>query len=251
MNAGAPKPDGLHVALLEHLPQGPSDAYRDLLRDRGVEVTRFVPPAGDGLPDWQGFDGIIVMGALVNALDDARHPWLSAERTWIRDAVSADKPFWGVCLGAQLLASALNGAVRQGPAPEVGVRCIEVLPQAATDPVFRGIGPTFEALQWHEDTFELPIGASLLASSAHYRHQAFVWRRAYGVQFHLEATPQVVRHWGGKPGISPGDVRTVLRELSSSWEQSTALARRLLSSWLEEVVEPVASRQQEVGEQAL
>jgi GMP synthase-like glutamine amidotransferase len=236
--------------VVDHLPKGPSDAYRDLLRDRGVEVRRVSPPAGDGLPDWQGLDGIIVMGALVHALDDARHPWLAAERTWIRDAVSADKPFWGVCLGAQLLASALNGAVHQGPAPEVGVRSITVLPHSATDPVFGGIGPTFEALQWHEDTFELPIGASLLASSAQYRHQAFVWRRAYGVQFHLEATPQVVRHWGGKPGVSPGEVKAVLRELGPSWEQSTALAKRLLGSWLEHVVKPAAAHASGRAEQA-
>jgi GMP synthase (glutamine-hydrolysing) len=232
----------LRVALLEHVPEGPLDAYGELLRARGAQITRVHPAAGDRLPDWPDFDAIVAMGGLANALDDATHPWLAAERAWIREAVSADKPFWGVCLGAQLLACALSGSVRRGPMPEVGIRRIEVLHDAAADPVFGGVGPMFEALEWHHDTFELPAGASLLASSFQYRHQAFVWRRAYGVQFHLEATPEVVRHWAHKPEFAastrPDELETVLRELDGRFRQTTRLAKRLLGLWLDQVVEP-------------
>ena len=109
-------------------------------------------------------------------------------------------PFWGSCLGVQLLASSLGAAVRAGDAPEVGVLPVFPTAAAADDPVFAGLAWPRPTLQWHGDTFDLPAGATLLATSPAYPHQAFrVGRVAYGVQFHVEVTAEMADEWARVP----------------------------------------------------
>src|SRR4029077_12745333 len=130
-----------------------------------------------------GFDAIVAMGGPMSVNDEAEHPWLVEEKALIRTAVERGVPFWGSCLGVQLLAASLGARVYAGPAPEVGVLPVELTPEAADDPVFAGLPQTVATLQWHGDTFDLPDGAVLLATSPAYRHQAFrVGPSAYGVQ---------------------------------------------------------------------
>ena len=118
-----------------------------------------------------------------------------AEKRLIADAVHAGTPFWGACLGVQLLAASLGGRVHPGPEPEVGMLPVILTADALADPVFAGLPRELLTLQWHGDTFELPPGAVLLAGSAAYPNQAFRYgERAYGVQFHLEVTPAMARN---------------------------------------------------------
>jgi GMP synthase (glutamine-hydrolysing) len=232
------------LLVLQHISCEPPAAYEDELRERGHDLVRVELDEGETLPDWREFAGLIVMGGPMGAYEDAVHPWLGPEKRLIREAVEADLPAWGVCLGAQLLAASLGAGVRPGPRAEVGLLPVDLTPAAADDPVFAGLPPSFTTLQWHSDTFDLPEGATLLASSSAYVNQAFVRGRAYGVQFHLEVPPELVSRWADVPAYSeslqaimgPGAMPRLVDEIGANAGRMLPLARRLFGRWLERVV---------------
>jgi GMP synthase (glutamine-hydrolysing) len=132
--------------------------------------------------------GLVVMGGPMGAHDDVAHPQLAAERLLLREALAAGTPVLGVCLGAQLLAAAAGADVFVGNAgPEIGLGAVDLTADGRRDPVLGPGGRALPVLHWHSDTFTLPDGATLLASTGRYRHQAFrLGARAYGLQFHVE-----------------------------------------------------------------
>jgi GMP synthase-like glutamine amidotransferase len=142
------------------------------------------------LPATSGFDWLIVMGGPMSVNDVALYPWLDAERELIGEAIASDKIVLGICLGAQLIASALGARVYANREPEVGWHGIELIADAPEACALSGLPCSFEAFHWHEDTFDLPPGASRLARSRGCENQAFaVGGRVLGLQFHLEVTP--------------------------------------------------------------
>src|SRR3970282_594369 len=102
--------DRVHVLVLQHIACEPPGTYEDVLRERGAELHRVEIDEGDPLPDWREFDAIVAMGGPMSATDDETLPWLAAEKQLIAEAVRADRSFWGVCLGVQLLAASLRAA---------------------------------------------------------------------------------------------------------------------------------------------
>jgi len=230
--------------VLQHIACEPPGAYEDELRDRGGELERVMVDRGEPLPDWRAFDGIIAMGGPMGAYEDDQLPWLTAEKRLIAEAVSAGAPFWGVCLGSQLLAASLGAQVGPGPSPEVGVLPVYRTSEGAVDPVFSVMPDEFEALQWHSDTFALPEGAVRLARSDAYEHQAFVFKRAYAVQFHIEVGTALAAEWGEVPAYAEslsalmGDdaLSRLLAEIGAREDEMTRLARTLFAAWLERVV---------------
>jgi GMP synthase (glutamine-hydrolysing) len=232
------------VLVLQHIACEPPAAYEDELRAWGLGLHRVQLDEGDPLPDWREFSAIVAMGGPMGAHDDDRHPWLRDERALIRDAVRAGTPYWGVCLGAQLLAASLGARVIPGPAPEVGVLEVELAAAARQDPVFRLLPREFLTLQWHGDTYELPPGATRLARSDAYPQQAFAVGRAYGLQFHLEVSAALAAEWAEVPAyaqslevlLGPGALPELVAAIAAVEEETTALARLLFAAWLAEVV---------------
>jgi GMP synthase (glutamine-hydrolysing) len=232
------------LLVLQHIACEPPAAYEDELRAWKLDLHRVEIDEGDPLPDWRGFAGIIAMGGPMGAYDDERLPWLTAEKQLIGEAVRAGLPYWGVCLGSQLLAASLGARVYQGPAAEVGVLPVLTTTAAAEDPVFAVAPSEFLALQWHADTFTLPEGAVQLARSDAYEQQAFVFRRAYGLQFHLEIDAALATAWGDVPAyaqslrelLGPDALPTLVEQVRLEERQSTSLARQLFAAWLEHVV---------------
>ena len=236
---------GPNLLVLQHIACEPPGAYEDELRDRGGQLRRVMVDQGEPLPDWRAFDGIIAMGGPMGAYEDDRLPWLETEKRLIAEAVPAGAPFWGVCLGSQLLAASLGAGVGPGPAgPEVGVLPVNRTAEGARDPVFEAMPDEFEALQWHSDTFELPDGAVQLARSQAYEQQAFVFKRAYGVQFHIEVGTALATEWGEVPAyansldtlMGEDALPQLLAEISAREGEMTRLARKLFAAWLERVV---------------
>lgn len=198
---------------------------------------------GEALPDWREFDATIVMGGPMGAYEEDRHSWLAGEKGALRDAARAGHPIWAVCLGAQLLAAALGADVYPGPEPEVGLLEVELTPAAAADPVFGEAPGRFPTLQWHGDTFDLPAGATLLAGSPAYQNQAFRFERAYGLQFHIEVSPELAEQWGEVPAYSEsleriqgsGALDRLVAGVRRHADQTLPLARDLFGRWLERV----------------
>jgi GMP synthase (glutamine-hydrolysing) len=232
------------LLALQHIACEPPAAFEDELRSRGLDLERAELDEGDALPDWREFAGLIVMGGPMGAYEDGAHPWLVEEKAAIAAAARAGHPVWGVCLGAQLLAAALGGDVYPGGEAEVGLLPVELAEAAYGDPVFSAAPPSFPTLQWHGDTFDLPPGATLLASSLAYRSQAFVYERAYGLQFHLEVSRELAAEWGEVPAYAasleaikgPGALDRLVDKVGEHAGTTVPLARELFGRWLELVV---------------
>jgi GMP synthase (glutamine-hydrolysing) len=235
---------GSSLLVLQHIACEPPAAFEDELLSRGFGVTRVELDEGEPLPDWREHPAIVVMGGPMGAYDEADHPWLVEEKRLLREAVEADIPVWGVCLGAQVLASALGARVYRGEEPEVGVLPVHLTSEAADDPVFGGAPSSFPTLQWHGDSFDLPDGAVLLAGSPAYPHQAFRVGRSYGLQFHIEVPLELATEWGDVPAyaqsleatLGPGALDKLLADVKDHAEVTVPLARDLFGRWLERTV---------------
>ena len=237
----------MKVLVLQHIACEPPGVYEDVLLERGSKIHRVELDEGDPLPDRREFDAIVAMGGPMSVNDEEELPWLRAEKAWIAEAVRAGTPFFGACLGVQLLAVSLGGEVHASAAPEVGLLPVFLTDAAAGDPVFGDLPRELRTLQWHGDTFSLPEGAVLLASSPAYPNQAFRWgRSAYGVQFHLELSRELVEEWAGVPAyaealvrvLGPGSETALVDQVAAHAEEMRAHGRRMFERWLDLV--PVA-----------
>jgi GMP synthase (glutamine-hydrolysing) len=140
--------------------------------------------------------GLVVLGGPMNVDEVQKHPFLVDEIQWIRQAVEAGIPLLGICLGSQMLAKAFGARVYANGLKEIGWYPLELTRAAADDQLFTGFGPKLTAFQWHGDTFDLPSGAVHLAQSPLCRNQAFrIGPSAYGLQFHIEMTPEMIEDW--------------------------------------------------------
>jgi GMP synthase-like glutamine amidotransferase len=235
----------VRALVLQHIACEPPGVYEDVLNERGVRVDRVEVDEGEPLPDRRAYDLIVAMGGPMSANDDAELPWLAPEKRLIRAAVEAGTPFLGVCLGAQLLAASLGARVYSGREPEVGVLAVSLTDEGGRDPVFAPLPQEFATLQWHGDTFDLPDGSVLLASSPAYANQAFRIGGAYGVQFHLEVTRSMAGEWAQVPAYAASLERTrgagalprLLEEFEGRRPAMEASARSLFERFLETAVE--------------
>ncbi|AQA05773.1 glutamine amidotransferase [Mycobacterium sp. MS1601] len=225
------------ILELRHIECEPPGSYAPVLdKFAPVRTVRlWTEPVPDDPTD---FAAIIVMGGPMGAGDGAEVPWIDREISFLRRAVDADVPVWGVCLGAQLLAAALGARVRTGPAPEVGM--VDVTFTGAADPVWPDLD-VLPVLQWHSDTFDLPAGATLLASSTAYPQQLFRYGRSYGVQFHLEADVALAQQWLAVPEyrsalestIGAGAVPDFMEAIAASEDSAADLAQAVILRWLQ------------------
>jgi GMP synthase (glutamine-hydrolysing) len=158
-----------------------------------LEVRTLWPLEGEPLPDRAEVAGAVVMGGPMNVDDVEPYPGLALEREWLAEAIPRGIPVLGVCLGAQLIAQALGAEVRPGEGPEIGFAPVEV--HDPGDPLLGALAPASTVLHWHGDVFDLPAGATPLASSAQTANQAFRIENAWGVLFHPEADADLVKGW--------------------------------------------------------
>ena len=257
----------LAVTNAEHEPVGLLEPW---LAAAGVAVSTV--PAWDGTPlpgSWReageaGARGLIVMGGPQSAYDDREtlqpdSPWLPDVKKLLAEATAAGAPVLAVCLGAQLLAEACGGLVHPGDAgSELGARLVAKRDAAAGDPVFGPLPMTPDVVQWHWDTIAvLPPGATLLASSPTYPNQAFRIGRSYGLQFHIETTPEIVAGWaahdagllgagesayGGQPdGTGRVDVPRLLDGIVHVQEQMEATWRPAVERFAGMLSEPTGN----------
>ncbi len=132
----------------------------------------------------------------MNVYEEDRYPFLRGKDLLIKEAIQRGKHILGICLGAQLIAKALGAKVTKAPSKEIGWYDVSLTEEGCRDPLFASLPKTFPVFQWHEDTFEIPRGGKLLATSTAVPSQAFRYgENAYGLQFHLEVTTEMIRAW--------------------------------------------------------
>jgi GMP synthase (glutamine-hydrolysing) len=185
------------LPIFRHVVHESAGILEKVLADMGVEfhyVDFFEPESGR--INLNSAPGLVILGGPMNVDETEKYPHLAQEVELIKQALAAGLPTLGICLGAQLMAKALGAKVYPNGVKEIGWYSAELTPHADRDPLFEGGGKQITVFQWHGDTFDLPPGTVRLASSKLCRNQAFRYgRSAYGLQFHIEMTAELIESW--------------------------------------------------------
>jgi GMP synthase-like glutamine amidotransferase len=176
--------------------EGPG-LFAPMLRECGASIDVIDVEQGHALPErLDGVDMLVVMGGPRNVYQEEEHPYLRQEDALLREALACDLPVMGVCLGAQLLAKAADAKIYRSPSEEFAWGRVTLTSVGRRDPLFAGVNPGLLVFQWHGDTFDVPQGGELLATSPDVPNQAIrVGRRAYGLQFHIELDRRLLDLW--------------------------------------------------------
>jgi len=184
------------IVIVRNEEPDPGGTVLEELRAMGLPVRLVDAHRGDQLPDPGEVSGIVVFGGSQHANDIGAHPYLKDEQDLVHQATERELPVLGICLGGQILALAKGAALRPSPVREFGYTPIAPTPAGREDPVIGVWEPGDRVFHWHEDTFDLPAGATLLLEGEHVPNQAFRYGDwAWGLQFHPEVTAEVIDGW--------------------------------------------------------
>lgn len=225
----------MQAHFFQHVPFENLGAIERWLRAKGYAIsqTAFFQPSFS-LPSVDTIDLLIVLGGPMSVNDEAQYPWLVQEKEFIRQAIAAGKPILGICLGAQLMANALGAKVYPNSVKEIGWFPIMGQEGESQSDLFQ-FPPSLEVFHWHGETFDLPPGAELIASSQACQHQAFqIGRSAIGLQCHLETTPTAAQALVDNcadeliPGPFVQDATTILADNQARFATMGAVLVQLL-----------------------
>jgi GMP synthase-like glutamine amidotransferase len=192
-----------HALVLQHMDHDHPGRFADWFAEDGILPHAVRLFEGQEIPSLKDYDFMFVLGGAQNTWQEAEHSFLKAEKEAIREWVwDKAKPYWGVCLGHQLLATALGGEVAPAAKGEVGVFDVMLTPDGQSDGFLRGLPESMKVMQWHHaEVKRVPQSGRVLAQSATTAVQALaIDGHALSTQFHCEFTPQTVEGWASLPG---------------------------------------------------
>lgn len=194
----------MNVLIIKNVTNEGPGTIEDFLKEKGMKYT-VVDFSGcnateKDIPNTKEYSHLVIMGGPMAVYESDGAPFIHYETAMIRAFMLNKKPVLGICLGAQMIAHALRSDVYAGGTEEVGWDRVEITPDGMEDPAFSQLavnGNTYAMVfQWHGDTFDLPKKAVRLSSSKTYQNQAFRYgSNVYGLQFHIEVTPDIIREW--------------------------------------------------------
>jgi GMP synthase (glutamine-hydrolysing) len=195
----------MKTLIIMHVPSEGPGTLGSFLVSRNANIMTVRLYDGESLPpDPSGLDAIVSMGGPMNVYEDEKYPFLAPETLFLREALGKGVPMIGICLGAQMIARAAGARITLSPKKEVGWGKVSLTEAGSEDTLFQGLPPTLEVLQWHEDMFDVPEQGTLLATSEDCPHQAFRLGKAFGVQFHVEVTREMLNEWFARSEELPG-----------------------------------------------
>jgi GMP synthase (glutamine-hydrolysing) len=234
----------MKILVVQHDDEGPAGVVGERIDAHGGERITVLPHRGDELPaSPAGFAAAVFLGGPMSVADDDTHPHDPHLFGLARAFHEARRPLLGICLGAQILARALGQRVYRNATTELGFCPVELTAEGRIDPLFAGLGPLLQPMQWHEDTFDLPEGAALLATGAACRNQAYrASATTYGVQFHPEVDRRIVEAWAALPeaqeAAGSADLEALWRrQMDEHLAAAEALGRTLADRWMMLVVD--------------
>ena len=217
--------------IIRHVPYEGISGFREPIEAAGYALER-VDVGDTGFPavDFLSPDLLIVMGGPMGVYEREAHPWIDCEIVRLAERIACGLPTLGVCLGAQMIAAAMGAEVRKGPEPEIGFGPVTLNAAGADSPLRHVAG--VPVLHWHGDTFDLPQGVELLASTAAYPHQAFRrGRNLLALQFHAEMGEDP-RFEAWLEGAEEGAREGLRAEHDALGPSAVAAGRAMISEWL-------------------
>lgn len=182
------------ILIFRHFPSEGPGYLAEFLDRHGLRYRTVKVDEGEAIPDSiADVAGLVFMGGPMSVNDPL--PWIPRTLRLIRQAVAADVPVLGHCLGGQLMSKALGGRVRRNRAKEIGWLPVQAVASPETDQWLDGLPPAFEVFHWHGETFSIPPGATHILRSRYCRNQGFVLGKSLALQCHIEMTPEMVRTW--------------------------------------------------------
>ena len=185
------------ILIIKHISiEGPG-RIEPFFERKSYRINTIELSLGDKLPEEaSGIAGVISLGGPMNVYEMDKYGFLKDEEMFIRKVLKAGIPFLGICLGAQLLAKVSGATIHKAPREEIGFYEVTLTSKGTEDALFTDMDGCLEVFQWHEDTFSIPKGAHLLATSKLCRNQAFrAGKNAYGIQFHIEVEEHMIKQW--------------------------------------------------------
>lgn len=222
--------------VFQHVAFEDLGTFCGVIQGQGYAIETIRAPTYRGCgPTIEPRDLLVLLGGPIGAYEEATYPFLAVEQASVREAIAVGARVLGVCLGAQVIAKALGARVHAGEAKEIGFGRLRLTHAGRASPL--SALDEVPILHWHGDTFELPPGAELLASSENYPHQAYaIGDRVLGLQFHVEAQAHDIEQWIvghavelRAAGVDLGSLRA---DAALYGPALAAAAHRLLSSWL-------------------
>jgi len=218
------------------ITEGPG-TIEDFLRKEDFSFKVVELSSGEVPPSLEDFNSLVIMGGPMGVYEIGQYPHLRIESRIIREAINRDMKVLGICLGAQMIAYCLGSDVYKGPEEEIGWQHIELAGDGIRDPFMKklAIHPSvgdfwrkFKVFHWHGDTFEIPIGAMLLASSELYKNQTFRYENnVYGFQFHIEVTKKMIKDWfENRP-----EADSIVKETDGIYEEYSGRARNFYKAF--------------------
>jgi len=186
----------MSILFVQHVENEGPGIFKQVLHEHDIpfQILETFLPVSFVLP--ADCRGVIILGGPMNVDEESRYPFLTEEKAFIRELMRKEIPLLGICLGAQLIAQAAGGRMYQADEKEFGWYPVELTEDGARDCLFQGVPRLYEVFQWHEDTFSIPPQGKRLVTARGCPNQGFkVGKRAYGMQFHLEADATMINEW--------------------------------------------------------